>query len=128
MATTTITNVAALTAVLDFALSNGFEDQEVAEKVQRHIAQLSKPTKKAEGPTKTQLINQNLIARIVGHMQATGAAMTVKEVAAWLSENCGETVGLCSTQKATALLTQAVKGGLLSRTTDGKHVAFVAVA
>lgn len=128
MATTTITNVAALSVVLDFALSHGLDDQAVVEKVQRHIAQLSKPAKKAEGPTKNQLINQNLIARIVDHMQTTGAAMTVKDVAAWLSENCGETVGLCSTQKATALLTQAVKAGLLSRTTDGKHVAFVAVA
>lgn len=125
---TTITNVSALTAIVEFALSNGFEDQDVVEKVQRHIAQLSKPSKKPEGPTKTQLINQNLISRVVEHMQTTGAAMTVKDVAAWLSENCGDTVGLCSTQKATALLTQAVKGGMLSRTTDGKHVAFIAVA
>ena len=124
MATTTITNVAALTAILDFALSNGFADEEVAEKVQKHISQLSKPSKKSDGPTKTQIINSNLIDKIVSHLKATGAVMTVKDVAAWLSENCGETVGLCSTQKATALLTQAAKNGLVRRTTDGKRIAF----
>lgn len=125
---TTITNASAIAALVDFAIANGCDNQEAIEKAQLHVAQLSKPAKKAEGPTKNQLMNQNLIARVVGHMQATGATMTVKDVATWLSENCGETVGLCSTQKATALLTQAVKAGYLSRVTDGKRIAFVAVA
>ena len=124
---TTITNVAALTAIVEFATDNGFADAEILDKVEKHIAQLSKPSKKSGGPTKEQMRNSLMLNALVAHMRATGASYTVKEAAAWLSENY-EGAGLVSTQKATALLTKAVKDGTANRSTDGKRITFTVTA
>lgn len=123
----TLTNVTALTVLVEFARDNGFDDAEVLGKVEKHIAQLAKPSKKPEGPTKEQMRNALMLDALVAHMRASGAAYTVKDAAAWLSENY-EGAGLVSTQKATALLTKAVKDGTANRSTDGKRIVFTVTA
>lgn len=124
---TTLTNVIALTVLVEFARENGFDNNEILDKVEKHIAQLSKPTKKPAGPTKDQMRNALMLDALIAHMRATGAAYTVKDAAAWLSENY-DGAGLVSTQKATALLTKAVKDGTANRSTDGKRIVFTVSA
>lgn len=123
---TTITNLSALNTVIEFAVENGFDNEEIIAKLRHHAEQLAKPSKKPSGPTKNQMINDNLIDSVVEHLVETDLGMSVKDVAAFLSERCADVVGMCSTQKATALMTRAVKSERVRRISDGKTVIFVA--
>ena len=124
---TTITNAAAMSALIDFAVSNGFDDSAAITRCKAHLASLEKSAARQSGPTKQQRQNDNTIAKFVGYMRETGDSMSTAQLAAWLDANVEGYEG-ASVQKATALLTRARKLGFVERVTDGKKVVFSAVA
>lgn len=110
MATTTnskLTNVQALTALIEFAEVNGYENKEVLDKMRRHLEVISKPCKKSDSPTKTQLLNIQLADKVAAYLDSrSGEMVGSKEV----MQNLGDP-NVCSPQKATVLLNMLVNDG-----------------
>jgi hypothetical protein len=106
---TGLTNVQALSAILDHAVKTGFEDTEVLEKVRKHIAQLAKPKKASNVPSKTQLLNANLKEEVFAFVSSKGLT-TAKDVVDGLGSPY-----VTSAQKATILLGLLVTEGRLTR-------------
>ena len=104
---TKLTNVQALTALIEFAEVNGYEDEEVLGKMRRHLEVISKPGKKSDGPTKTQLLNTQLADKVAAYLDSrSGEMVGSKEV----MQNLGDP-NICSSQKATVLLNMLVNDG-----------------
>lgn len=98
MATNSITNAAALSALIAFARDNGCENTEAITKCEKHLAQLTKPKAKSDLPTKTQRLNASLCEEVNAFLCERGS-VTAKAVA----EQMGSPY--CTTsQKATILL------------------------
>lgn len=124
---TTITNAVALADLIGFAQSMGYSNADALTRCKAHLASLEKSAAyRSSGPTKKQRANDAIIAKFIGHMRDTGEAFTTAGLAAWVSENVEECKE-CSVQKATSLLTRAVKLGFITRATDGKKVIFALV-
>ena len=109
MATSSITNVIALTALIGFAEDMGYEDAEVLAKVKHHRDQLAKPKAKSDTPSKTQRLNAQLCEEVYAYLQAHGT-VTPKE----LVEKLGSPY-VTSTQKATILLGMLTDQGRATR-------------
>lgn len=106
-ATSKLTNVQALTALIEFAEVNGYENEEVLGKMRRHLEVISKPSKKSDTPTKTQLLNASLADKVAAYLASKpGEMVSPKSV----MENLGDP-NVCSSQKATILLGILVKDG-----------------
>ena len=109
MTTSTITNVQALTMLVDHAKATGFDDPAVLDKVVKHIAQLSKPKTKSTAPSKTQLLNNNLKVEVLGLFK-DGDILTTSQVV----EKLGSPY-ITTTQKATVICGLLVSDGKLAR-------------
>jgi len=79
--------------------------------------QLVKPRAKAEGPSKTQIVNGNLAEKVKSLMLERGVTSVNS---AWVHENVE---GVGSTQKGTAVLTYGVTIGLFHANDMGKGKA-----
>ena len=100
---------------LDVAI-NAVAEGEAREKLIALKAQIEKKNSAERKPTKAQVANDAMKGEIVGWLIE---AHTATEVA--------EQFGI-SNQKASALLTALVKGGLVERTVDKRKAYFKAVA
>ena len=118
----TITNVAALTAIVEFCESCGYDNAEAIAKVKRHIEQLSKPKAKSTEPTKTQRLNANLCEEVNAYLVKEGTA-TAKGVA----ENLGSPY-ITSSQKATIILGMLTAQGRAERHCEKGKVWWTPIA
>lgn len=92
------------------------ENEEAKEVLTKMLAQVSKPRKKSDTPTKTQLINANLADKCVAAMEGHDA-VTSK----WLIEHVA---GLMTPQKTTAVMKVAIEDGRVIKTKEGKTVTY----
>lgn len=108
-----------LTELVESAEVNGLIDAAEATDHREFIAhEVELLTKKANGPkgkTKEQVANDKVKADMVALLTESGEAMKSSEVAASLG---------ISVQKSTSLLTQLVKGEVVTREKDGKDTWF----
>ena len=78
-------------------------------------ASITAPRKKAEGPTKQQMLNQNLAAELVSLMKAHGEPVTAK----WVSEHLN---GVMTAQKAVAVIKAA--GPAITKFYEGRTAMY----
>ena len=97
MATNTVTRASVLATALEL---EGIWNAEELEVLQKMYASVTKPRKKSEEPTKTQLVNANLAAKLVEAMKSYGEPVTTK----WIMEHVN---GIMTSQKAVAVIKAA---------------------
>lgn len=114
MSKNTITRAAALAYVIERC-----DNPEVAEVLRKMHEQVTKPRKKSDAPTKTQLINNNLAAAAVEAIRAKGEPVTSK----WICEHVN---GIMTPQKCTAVMRVAIEQGEAQKHKDGKTVTYTA--
>lgn len=92
-------------------------DGEAREVLTKMYEQVTKPRKKAEGPSKTRLANEKLAAECVAAIEAHGEPVTGK----WLVEHVN---GLLTPQKCTAVIRIAIENGEVVKTKEGKNTYY----
>lgn len=117
-----ITNVQALTALVEFAQANGYADADVLAKVRKHIAVLSKPKAKSDAPSKTQVMNQTLSDRLYEFLAGCESPVTAGQVVDGLGS-----AFVTTPQKATILLGMLVSQGRAERTVSKGRALWTAV-
>lgn len=90
---------------------------EAVEVLKKMHEQVSKPRKKSDAPTKTQIINANLADKCVAAMEGHEDGVTSK----WLIEHVA---GLMTPQKVTPVMKVAIADGRVTRTKEGKTVIY----
>lgn len=107
-----ITNVSALSALVEFAKANGFDDTDVIAKVERHIAVLSKPKAKSDQPSKVQMLNRSLAEQAYSYLAENGQV-----TAKGLVDGLGSPY-VTSSQKATIIMSMLVADGRAVRNSE----------
>lgn len=92
-------------------------DGEAKEVLEKLHAQVTKPRKRAEGPSKTRLANEALATACVAAMGDHDGAVTGK----WLMEHVN---GLLTPQKVTAVMAIAIERGEAIKAKNGKTVEY----
>ena len=105
---TTITYAVALATLKDFAVSAGFDNEEVIDKVDKLIAQKTR-ARVNTGKSKARKANEELAQCIVDTMLHDGVVSIDNR---WVRENID---GVASPARATAVLNVAVEMDLLHR-------------
>lgn len=105
----TITRAAALAYAIDACANN----PEVAAVLTKMHEQVTKPRKRSDAPTKTQIENAAILKRAIEKMTAHGEPVTCK----WLTEHVE---GIPTTQKAAAIMKNGSKDGLIICERSGK--------
>ena len=80
-------------------------------------AQVTKPRKKSDAPTKTQILNANLAEKCFEAISEKGEAVTSK----WICEHVN---GIMTPQKCTAVMRLLVNDGRIIKSKDGKAVVY----
>lgn len=106
---------------LEFALEilSTYDDARALEAypvLEKMHAQVTKPRKKSDAPSKARLQNEALAAKCIEAMEGQ-EGVTSK----WLIEHVD---GLMTPQKATAVMKIAVESGAVIRSKDGKTVSY----
>ena len=117
-----MTRVEALNVVLE-ATREGFEAEEMVEArkvLTKMVEQLSKPRKKAEGPSKARRDNERLARDMVTAIALHGDKVTPK----WVTEHIN---GIMTPQKAVAVAKVAEELGLIAKTKEGKATYYETV-
>lgn len=109
---TTITRAAALAYAIECC-----DNPEVVEVLRKMHAQVTKPRKKSDAPSKTQIMNRNLAAAAVAAIREHGEPVTSK----WICEHVN---GIMTPQKCTAVMKVAVDAGEAVKNKDGKAVTY----
>lgn len=110
---TGITYVSALTTILDYAKNNGFDNNEVIEKVQKLIEQKTK-AKTPSGKSIARKTNEAIADLLIGEMDVKNVTKVDNK---WVRDNVE---GVNTAAKATAVLNVAVDMGLLERHMEPK--------
>lgn len=92
-------------------------DGEAKEVLEKMYAQVTKPRKKSDAPTKTQILNMNLAEACYAAISEKGEAVTSK----WIIEHVN---GLLTPQKCTAVMRLLVNDGRVTKAKDGKVVTY----
>lgn len=108
MAEKKMTRVEALNIALETV-----ENAEAREVLTKMVEQLSKPRKKAEGPSKARRDNERLAHDMAEAITAHGEKVTPK----WVTEHVK---GIMTPQKAVAVAKVAEELGLIAKTKEGK--------
>lgn len=111
---TGITYVSALATILNFAKDNGFDNNEVIEKVQKLIDQKSK-AKTPSGKSVARKTNEAIADLLIGEMDVKNVTKVDNK---WVRDNVE---GVNTAAKATAVLNVAVDMGLLERHIKSKN-------
>jgi len=93
------------------------ENAEACEVLTKMVEQLSKPRKKAEGPSKARRENERLLGDVLAAIGEKGEPVTSK----WIMEHVR---GLLTPQKVTAVAKIGIENGSLVRTKEGKTVTY----
>ena len=106
---------------LEFALEvlNTYDDARALEAypvLEKMHAQVTKPRKRSDAPSKARIQNEALAAKCIAAMEGQ-EGVTSK----WLIEHVD---GLMTPQKATAVMKIAVESGAVIRSKDGKTVSY----
>lgn len=115
MATTT-TYAVALTTIRDFAKANGFDNEEVIEKIDKLIAQKTK-TRANTGKSEARKANERMAHDIVNVMEFGNIEVIDNK---WVRDNID---GVNSPARATAVLNVATDMGLLKRNVIAKSAS-----
>ena len=110
----TVTRANALAAAIARFEANEPE-REILEKM---LAQVTKPRKKTDAPSKTRLDNERLAREVANAFIANGNEWQGSK---WISEH-GR--GILTTQKAVAVCRVGMELGLINRYQEGKTVLF----
>lgn len=94
-------------------------DCEAIEILSKMHEQVTKPCKRAEGPTKVQRANAALAAAAVAAIREKGEPVTSK----WI---CEHVTGIMTPQKCTAVMRIAIENGEAEKHKDGKTVTYTA--
>lgn len=94
-------------------------DCEAIEILSKMHEQVTKPRKRAEGPTKVQRANAALAAAAVAAIREKGEPVTSK----WI---CEHVTGIMTPQKCTAVMRIAIENGEAEKHKDGKAVTYTA--
>lgn len=119
MAEKKMTRVEALNLVLE-ATREGFEAEEMVEArevLQKMVEQLSKPRKRADGPSKARLNNERLAHAVAEAIAAKGEPVSSK----WIAEHVN---GILTPQKVTAVAKVGAELGLIVKVVDGRNVTY----
>ena len=92
-------------------------DGEAREVLNKMLEQVTKPRKRAEGPSKTRIANEALATECVAAMENHNGAVTGK----WLIEHVN---GLLTPQKTTAVMAIAIERGEVVKGREGKSVVY----
>ncbi len=93
------------------------ENEEAREVLGKMVEQLSKPRKRAEGPTKARRENEKLAHEMAEAIAAHGEPVTSK----WV---CEHVRFITTPQKCTAVGKVAIDLGLVEKTKEGKAVYY----
>lgn len=115
MAEKKMTRVEALNIALETV-----ENTEAREVLTKMVEQLSKPRKKAEGPSKARRDNERLAHDMAEAITTHGEKVTPK----WVTEHVR---GIMTPQKAVAVAKVAEELGLIAKTKEGKATYYETV-
>lgn len=104
-------------AALSYAIEH-CDNPDVAEVLRKMHAQVTKPRKKSDLPTKTQMINNNLAASVLEAMEGHG---TEPATTKWICEHVS---GILTPQKCTAVVKILVENGQIVKNKEGKTVTY----
>ena len=107
-----ITRAAALAYAIEHC-----DNPEVTEVLRKMHEQVTKPRKKSDAPSKTQIMNRNLATAAVAAIREHGEPVTSK----WICEHVN---GIMTPQKCTAVMKVAVDAGEAIKNKDGKTVTY----
>lgn len=93
------------------------ENEEATEVLNKMLEQVSKPRKRAEGPSKARRENERLLADVISAIEDKGEPVTSK----WITEHVR---GLLTPQKVTAVAKIGIENGSLVRNKEGKTVTY----
>ena len=105
---------------LEFAVEtirNYEGDCEAVEVLNKMLIQVTKPRKKSDAPTKTQILNRGLAEKCYDAIAAKGEAVSSK----WLIEHVN---GLLTPQKTTAVMRILIEDGRIVRNKEGKTISY----
>ena len=102
---------------LEFAIEN-IDNEEVVTVLRKMHAQVTKPRKKSEGPTKARIINEGLATKCVAAMEGHD-----KVTSKWLLEHVSGWP-TATPQKVTAVMKIAIDDGRVIKTKEGKAVYY----
>ena len=100
---------------LAFAIEN-IENEEVVAVLRKMHAQVTKPRKKSDAPSKARILNESLADKCIAAMESH-EAVTSK----WLMEHVN---GLLTPQKVTAVMNVAIERGEVTKSKEGKTVTY----
>lgn len=93
------------------------DNAEVVEVLTKMHEQVTKPRKKSDAPTKTQILNRGLAEKCYEAIAAKGEAVSSK----WLIEHVN---GLLTPQKTTAVMRILIEDGRIIRNKEGKNISY----
>lgn len=111
MANTTMTNAQALAASIELAKNAGMD--ELVAKLDKMHATATKPRKKSDTPTKEQLERKKMVDELAAKIQDVNDAISTN----WVMDNVSYVL---TPQKATAVLNDAIKAGIVVKTDSVK--------
>ena len=123
MAEKKMTRAQAIEFAIDNIAANCMGDMEktganeAIEILEKMHAQITKPRKKSDAPTKTQILNANLAEKCFEAISEKGEAVTSK----WICEHVN---GIMTPQKCTAVMRLLVNDGRIVKSKDGKAVVY----
>ena len=93
------------------------DNEEAIEVLKKMLVQVTKPRKRAEGPSKARRENERLLADVLAASEDKGEPVTSK----WLTEHVR---GLMTPQKVTAVAKIGIENGSLVRNKEGKVITY----
>ena len=111
-------NVVTRAAALSYAIEH-CDNPEITEVLQKMYEQVTKPRKKSDAPSKTQIMNRNLAAAAVNVIREYGEPVTSK----WICEHVN---GIMTPQKCTAVMKIAIEAGEITKNKEGKVITYIA--
>jgi hypothetical protein len=114
MATTTLTNVQALTLAIELATASG--NTELVEKLTKMLATASKPRKKSNVPSETQLKNLELAKDVLAYMQGRDG-VTAKDIS-------NNVANIATSQKAVAIMRILINDGKVIKGKVGSQTVY----
>ena len=101
---------------LEIAIAS-VENEEAKDVLRKMLAQVTKPRKRAEGPSKARRENEALLVAMIEAIEAKGEPVTSK----WITEHVR---GILTPQKVTAVARIGIDDGRLIRTKEGKVISY----
>lgn len=116
MANKEMTRAQALTIAIDTIREYEGECEALTVLEKMH-AQITKPRKRSDAPSKARILNESLAGKVYEAMQGYGEPVSTK----WVCEHVN---GIMTPQKATAVMRILLEDGRVTRSKEGKAVTY----